>query len=723
MKRLFAPLIAVSLAVICHAGHTRTWQQSGQADFEKGAMKNLSLRSDGQLTVAPELKERFDSSSAYLWALAQDSAGNLYTGGGPGAKLYRIVPGGQSKMLAELDGLDVHAIAVDGKDQVFAATSPDGKIHKITAAGKPEVFYDPKAKYIWALAFNRKGDLFVATGDRGEIHRVTPDGKGSVFFRVDETHARSLAVDAGDNLIVGTEPGGLLLRVSPAGEGFVLHQLSKKEVTAVAVARDGSIYAAAVGTKQAAPALTPPPVQTAPPPQTAAGAAMLQIRPGGAPPPVLTPGGAAGVSGGSEIVRIYPDGYPRRVWSHGQDVVYALGFDAEGRVLAGTGNKGLIYRLDSDRLSSQLLNATPTQITSLILGRDGACYAATGNPGKVFQIGPGLEPEGSIESDVFDAGLFSQWGRLTFEGETHGGRIAVSTRSGNLDRPQKNWSPWAPAVTAAEGARITAPPARFLQWKATLSGGAVLREVEVAYLTRNAAPRVEAIEATPPNYRFQASALTLTSSQNLNLPPIGKKPASSPALSLEGGGSTQSMQPAKGHVGARWSASDDNGDPLVFTVHIRGAKEAEWKLLAEKIKDKHFSWDSTAFPDGEYRLRVAASDQPGNPKGEALTGQLEGDTFVIDNTPPRIAGLRASRSGSGLRAQWKATDALNVIEKAEYSLDGGEWTIVSPVGRVSDSKELDYDLLIDAVAAGEHTLAVRVQDTYSNQSTEKAVVR
>ena len=72
-----------------------------------------------------------------------------------------------------------------------------------------------------------------------------------MFFKTDETHVRSMAVDGKDNLIVGTDPGGLVLRVSPAGEGFVLYQMPKKEVTAVAVAPDGAIYAAAVGNRQA----------------------------------------------------------------------------------------------------------------------------------------------------------------------------------------------------------------------------------------------------------------------------------------------------------------------------------------------------------------------------------------------------------------------------------------------------------------------------------------
>ena len=146
----------LALAAIAPASQTKTWQESDYSDFEKGTLRNLSLRSDGLLTLAPQFREVFDSSSAYLWALAQDSAGNLYTGGGPSAKLYRISPAGEKKTLAEFDALEVHAIAIRN-NQVFVSTSPDGKIYKVSPTGKSEIFYDPKTKYIWALAFARNG--------------------------------------------------------------------------------------------------------------------------------------------------------------------------------------------------------------------------------------------------------------------------------------------------------------------------------------------------------------------------------------------------------------------------------------------------------------------------------------------------------------------------------------------------------------------------------------
>jgi hypothetical protein len=175
-------------------------------------------------------------------------------------------------------------------------------------------------------------------------------------------------------------------------------------------------------------------------------------------------------------------------------------------------------------------------------------------------------------------------------------------------------------------------------------------------------------------------------------------------------------------VGARWLASDPNGDSMVYTVEIRGVNETEWKLLRDKVAEKYLSWDSTAFPDGEYRLRITASDAPSNPPSETLTSRTESDPFIIDNTPPKITGLSATRTAGKLEVRWHAADALNNISKAEYSLDGGEWTVAAPVTKLSDSLELDYVLSLDA-GPGEHTIAVRVADDYENLTTDKAVVK
>jgi sugar lactone lactonase YvrE len=734
MRNRSIALIWCALAAIAYGGQTRTWSQNDFADFQKGVIKNLSLRSDGVLTLAPRWKEFYDSSAMYLWALARDSKGNLYTGGGTGAKLFRIGPDGKGKVIAELDALEIHAIAIDSKDRIYVGTAPDGKVYRVGANGKAEVYYEPKSKYIWALALDRQDNLYVATGDPGEIHRVTAGGGGSVFFRSEETHVRSMAIDSSGNVIAGTAPGGLVLRISPAGEGFVLYQMAKQEVTAVALAADGAIYAAGVGTRQAAPPAPQQPPAPAPVPSqvtlTVGGAQAVPRQASPLPPLSTAP---LGVSGGSDVYRIDANGGPRRMWTNSQDVVYAIAFDSSGRALIGSGNRGNIYRVESPAAYTALLTVPATQVTAFQTGADGRMYAAAGNVGKVYAIDSTPEQQGTLESDVLDAGMYTQWGRLSFEGKLSGGRIAIQTRSGNLDRPEKNWSPWSTPISDSKGSPVTSPAARFVQWKATLTGTAggspELNSVSLAYLPKNVEPRIDRIEITPANYKFPAAA-PATAGQTLNLSPLTLSQQNRPAPRSESvaappeipATNTPTMQYAKGGLSARWMAGDPNGDSLIYTVEIRGVNETEWKLLKEKVTEKYYSWDTTAFPDGEYRLRVTASDSPSNPPGEALTARLESEPFLIDNTPPKITGLAVSRNGAKLQVRWHAADALNNVSKGEYSLDGGDWTVVAPVSGISDSQELDYSLGLDA-APGEHTIAVRVEDAYDNQAADKAVVR
>jgi hypothetical protein len=753
-------LAGLALAADCLAVETKYWQQSDQSDFEKGTLTQISLRSDGRLFLAPSLTEMFDTATPYLWSVARDSKGYLYTGGGGTgggtARLFEIAPDGKTRKLVELNGLEIHAVAVNRNDEIFAATAPDGQVWRVSRDGKAQPFFDPKAKYIWALAFDSKGNLYVATGDKGEIFRVAPDGKGAVFFATEETHARALAIDSNDNVIVGSDPSGLVIRVSPQGKGFVLYQTSRREITSVAIAPNGAIYVAGSGIRTAAPPSSPA-VTTLP-------VAMQRAEPAGAAPgtppapgptqtiqvqpipstPAYTPSVSL-ASGGSEVYRIDPDGTPRRVWNNSHALVYAIAFDGEGHALLGTGNSGRVYRLDSDVLSTILLDLPPTQVTGFTAGPEGALYAVTGNIGKVYRIGPGLAKSGTYQSDVLDGGEFSRWGRFSIQADNPRGRITAFTRSGNLNRTQNNWSDWAavklardPQCGNCQSGAVTSPPARFMQYKLALestAGSPVSPEgrtlpavavVTMAYLPRNVAPQIEALEVTPANYRFPAPSASGTSPSagspsSVTLPPLGAPRPPSSGLSYEPS-LPSTLTYSKGWIGARWASRDENGDTMLYTIEIRGVNDKQWIPLRDKVREKYVSWDSTAFPDGEYELRVTASDEPTNPPAQALTARMTSDAFVIDNTPPQISGLAAGVAGTKIEIRWGAEDPRSTISKAEYSVNGGEWMMAAPVGGLSDSSEENYDLAIPR-SAGEQVIAVRVTDDFDNQTVAKTIVR
>jgi hypothetical protein len=707
----------LSLAVESHV-----WEQTDQADFSRGTPKDLSIRSDGHITLSPLFKELDSSGIPYLWAIAQDSKGDLFYGGGAptgaNTKIFELPANAKkSKVLAELSGLEVHALAVDSQDRVYAAVMPDAKIYRIDS-GKPVLFFDPKCKYIWAMQFDKAGNLFVATGESGIVFKVSPDGHGKEFFRTEETHARSMTMDADGDLIVGTEPGGLIFRVTPAGQSFVLYQTNKREVTSVAV-HDGIIYAAAVGNRPTGNVALTGPIPVLPPTTPApsvAGGSNIRITATPTAPPAIG-SLSASVSGGSELYRIHKDGSAEPIWNSSTDLVYAIAFDSAGKPLLGSGNKGIIYRVDSDVLYTELLNAPPTQVTGFLQGRNGDVYAVTGNVGNLYSIAPGLETRGTFESDVLDAGgEFAYWGKVHLTAQMHNGSIEVETRSGNVNRPQENWSPWSKVNVTPVGGQINSPAARFLQYRLVLNSGGSespdLSTVDLAYLPKNIAPRVTEIEMAPYNYKEQASSLTLErnvmpsgSPASLTIPAMGHRKAPAP-VNVEGAAGSATLQYSKGYLTARWSASDQNGDPLIFKVEIRSKGGSTWRLLKDKLQDHFYSFDTNAFPDGDYVLRVTASDSPDNTPQTALSSSMDSDAFTIDNTPPEI--IDASESGDSVK--FTAKDALSWVTKAEYSVDGGEWTLLQPINKVTDSQTLQFQL---AAKPGE-LLAVRVFDENDN---------
>lgn len=721
------------LSIGMSAVDTSTWTQSSAEEFQKGKRERVALRSDGTLHLAPAVKELLDASSSAVWALAADDAGVLYAAApapeGGKVRVFRIPPNAAPETLADVDGLTAFSLAIDKQKRVYVGVSPQSKIYRISG-GTSELFYTAQAEYIWQMAFGANGDLFVATGDKGVIYRVNPSGEGTVFFETEETHVRALLLDGEGNVYAGTSPGALVMRISPAGEGFVLHQSDRDEIVALARDSDGIVYAAAVGPKRSLTAPRPVPAPLpAQQPQPAPGTQPQQTArpPGQAQPAPVVP--RAALSGGSQVLRLDGTGFPTVLWESDREYVYSLALNSKGKLVAGTGNEGGLYEIESAGKSTSLLNATGEQVTALLPLPNGGIAFATSNIGKVFQAGPQLAADGVFESSVFDSEFIAQWGRLAALGNEVGGSLAISARSGNVNRPRKDWSPWSPSVGFGEEQSLGVPPARYFQWKAELKRGSgsgpELRSVSVAYRNRNVPPSVTVTEATPPNYAFPPRSLAIAQSGKITLSPLSAKTRPtgstlSPAMQAGALG----MNYTKGHVGVRWLAEDANSDELVYKLEIRPIKGGNWLTLVEALEEPQYSWDSTSWPDGLYEVRVTASDHKANPPADALTASAVTEAFLVDNTKPVVEGLSLTRAGSGsavtVTARWKATDALSQVRRAEYSLNGKDWIRVEPRNGLSDARSLDYELVLRPAPEAGSVLTVRVRDEFDNEAVASA---
>jgi sugar lactone lactonase YvrE len=743
--------LGILLPVAARAEHTRYWRQTDFAEFQKGTAKGVAVRSDGKLRPAPKFDSFADPNLAYVWALRLNSKGQLYAAGGSDAKVLRLDQAGKPTTVFESAELAAQAIAFDAADNLYVGTSPDGKIYQVTPDGKKTVFFEPKTKYIWALAVDSQGALYVATGDTGEVFVVTPDGKGQLFYQSRERHARSLEFDSKGNLLIGTEPDGLIVRVEvsrktpkaapEAGTSFVLYETNKAEVTSLATDPGGNIYAASIGDKSRAPALPRISPAVAPPTTvttvTAAGAVISQAQPPPGQTNMVFPFPSIATAGGAEVVRVAPDGSPETLWTSREDLVLSMGLSPAGKLLLGTGDNGTVIELEGDDVYSSVATTASEQVTSLVAGPAGKVFVATANPGKIFALGPGSEPNGSFESEPFDAKIFSRWGRLTWWGDNGAtdGKVAFYVRSGNTSTPEDNWSPWAGPYKGASGESVSCPAARFVQWKAVfldtdqgLPPG--ISWVSLAYQPKNVAPVVDDVVVEDPGIRAAGFPMPPPGAGSAT-PAQLKYPRASganPPPPMQGGdnsGSSFKNEPPpqgfqqKGYQSVLWSARDDNDDDLVFTVYFRAESEKDWRVLKDKLTQHYYSWDTASMPDGAYYLKIVASDSPSNPADQSLWGARESDRWMVANTPPRIENLRA---GSGLlntKASFDAIAASRAIARAEYSIDAGEWQLIFPTDVLSDAPKESYFVQLPGLPPGEHTLAVQVADDFNNTAAAK----
>ena len=727
-----AAIVSLTLLPPLLASSPKFFQAATQTDFLKGDVDNLSVDSHGQLTLGPATELVYETSAPFLWSMVSEPDGTLFIGTGNEGKVFRVDPQGKGSLFFDSTELEAHALAPAPNGGLYVGTSPDGRIYKVDRNGKATTFFSPDEKYIWALAVDTMGNVFAGTGEKGVIFKIAPDGKGTVFYKTNATHATALAFDRGGNLLVGTGSPGKVLRLDPQGKAFVLLDSPFQEIHALRFDDKGTLYAAAIsgrsgsGGSAVTTQITDQPgadTSRAPVPSVSAEiTSMAIVEVGGASGSTGTPREDRRLPKGA-VYRVSSDGVWDQLWESREDAPYDISFDQNGALIVGTGSKGKLYRLEGDPLRPTLLaRASAQQVTAFYRDVRGRLYYATANPGKLFRLSSGRAARGTYESETRDAQMVAGWGALSWHGTATGGStIELFTRAGNTETPDDTWSSWSAAYTNAEASPITSPKARYLQWRAVLTGkgdGPVLTSVTAAYLQRNLRPVVRSITVHPPGIVFQKPFSTgdpeLAGFEDQSTPERKLAAAASQTPGASRGVGRRTYQ--KGLETLIWKADDENEDDLVYDVLYRLEGETTWKTLRKATPESILVWDTTTVPNGTYFVKIVASDTPSNPAGSALAGELDSSAFQIDNTPPviTVSSVRVDRGRTIVT--FDVNDDHSPIQRVEFSQDGQRWRGVFPVDGIADSRGEHYALAIDG-DLGERGVTLRASDSMNNVIT------
>ena len=704
----------VIAALVGHASpaaavKTSFWRTDDMQGFLQGEhVTGVNLESDGYLTLGSawdSVVTRLEGVS-YIWSVARDSKGRVYFGTGDNGRIYRWTREKGATLLWETGAGEITSLAVDKSDNVYAGSAPGGIVYRVGAAGDTTRYFETGEESIWALLVGKDGALYAGTGSKGKIFRITAAKKGSVLAETKDTNVLALAEAKDGALLAGTASKGLLMKIDKSGGTRVLYDSDSDEVRGIAVLDDGSIV---VGTNRQSKAGSDGPAGGG------SGSASFAIE--------VTPSG-----GKCGVFLVQSDGSARLLYAPPTEFIYTVVPDGPKSVLVATGESAALFRVTTDK--KYALVGVPEEKQILAVARSGnETYVGTGNDAVLYALSSGPAKEGTYTSQPYDLRSVASWGRIT-AGITGSGEVLVSTRSGLSSEPDEGWSGWSKDVPLKGTIPIESPPSRFLQYRLTFkrggSDGPVVSWIEVAYQQRNLPPEIGDIKVYGPDnpymeggpdYRPPQISQTFPSGLKVeyNMPRTGPKPVSDPSAAW-----------ARGVRTVSWEALDPNGDGLKYDVSIKADDEKEWRPLVTDHPERIYSFDSESYPNGEYRVRVEASDAPDNPPAVALSTERTGSPFEIDNVPPRIEDLKTSNGPAkagrtSVTVSGSAIDADTRITEIEYSVDGGDWVGIFPEDGMFDEKEESFRFEVKDLAPGEHRISVRASDLERNVAVSKVL--
>lgn len=740
-------------------------------DVSSRDLHGLATRSDGRLVAGPVMNDlKGQGPSELLWCLDAAPGGKWLVGGGPGGRIFEVVPDYvsgtfSSRDVARIGDVQVYAIKGLPDGSILAGTSPSGGLY-LVRGGKVVARTGLPVDSIFdvILADGGKAAL-AATGNPARIYKVDlekfaaagvsaeriVDAKAlaargvSLFGEVTDRNLRRIARLSDGRIVAGSAPrGSIFIFPSEGGAPYIAEENHDAEVTDLMAGSGGGYYAAIVYSGGEIH-----PMQSSIQISGPAEGSLLVVAPGGptpAPGPTPTPTPSPPGSkpkentieimnasaqperfqGRSSLKWFSAEGFPETLTSRQGVAFYRMCAFGDLIVISG-GELGEMSGFDvKNRLALTFAGSASSQVNALepVPGVPGRFFAIRNNAPGFAVLDFNSATARTAETKRVDLGSPARLGALRFNRvrDLDTGLLSISMRTTNGSSETDGWSPWV-AMADADGWRAQAPVGRYAEFKLSLPASTPptleLDKAAIYSLGQNHRPQLQDFRMLSPNFAIV-------------VPPEAPSPVVTTVGQLIQAGERDGERRKAVFLGSQvvaspgtrvvfWTVSDQDNDNLEYTFSIRHDGDPTWTDIAIDSTESYVQFDTLHLQEGTWFTRLVAKETAPRPEAERLSVTFETDDLLVDHTPPVIVEALVRRDSGKLVLTVRGKDALSLLGGVEFSFNNGvKETVEQPADGILDGKEEAF-VLEEPLSrmAGATSVEVTLYDAAGNSETRR----
>lgn len=668
---------------------TRFHSYEGFTNFLEGDAKGTALSTDGEISLAPEVKSVFTAAEGRISAYAS-GGGRTAVALTESGRLTMIEDGGKVTEWGEVPHGVVTAMALENSKNgaLFVATAAPTKLYRFTKPGKPDELPLPQddkkdVGQIWSLLSSSKG-LVVGTAGPGAVFRW--EGKKfEVLFRSSDEIVRSLTESDKGVLFAGGGSKGVVYRGKDKTWSVLIDSGLDEITQMAAVGTDLYLIGLAGASHDAKGERT---------------AEKGKIR--------------------AQLAKVDKDGFSDVIAGSDDEILYGLAIGKDGTVVVATGSvdkenpHGRVYSAQAKSRRIAMIYQTKAAMAVGVAARDSGFTIITNDQAGVEVMAKGVRKEGEFILPVFDAGTQSRFGAVQLDGDAQKGtQVTVRLRTGETATPDETWQTWTKDLAVGQSLPELSP-GRFVQAKVVLRGDGSsspsARRVRIAFIRENLTPFVGEVVVLPKGIVLQPVPGDQVRERTLVINDKGFADLKQHAADADTGPKTREFA-VPGALTVAWLGQDPNGDPLLYDLYFRADGEKDFRLLKADLPIPFYSFEGSSLGDGRYQFRVVARDDEANPPGEGKRDSRDSLWYSFDATPPKISGLSVQKQ----HLSFTAEDQASAIVRATYSVDGAPMRPLVSKDGLLDSKQEKFDVNVPVSKTDKmHTLSVQVEDEGGN---------